>query len=340
MKRAATSPPARIILALVTVVCLTAFASGQERAFTTIDVGCDANTPAEFCPAGISPGGTAPQTKPFGISPRGQIVGLYVGSDNVTRGFLLDRSDYTAIFHPGSIRTNALGINASGQIVGRYDDINSHQVTIAHGYLYSDGVFQTIDEPDAAGFTVVTDINPSGDMVGRYQSANGTFHGFSLVGGAYGVFTTVDHLDADGNPDMGPMGIQGMAINAEGIIAGFYQDRNLVFHAFLLDHGVFTTIDPPNAIKTGGSGGVLHLDPAGEVVASYITAADKPLPCGCQGHGFTYRRGTFTTFDYPGAVADGTINTGINPQGDIVGIYVDRSNVLHGFLAPKGTEKD
>jgi hypothetical protein len=41
------------------------------------------------------------------------------------------------------------------------------------------------------------------------------------------------------------MGIQGMAMNAGGVIAGFYQDRNKIFHAIMHDQGVYTTIDPP-----------------------------------------------------------------------------------------------
>jgi hypothetical protein len=44
---------------------------------------------------------------------------------------------------------------------------------------------------------------------------------------------------------------------------------------------------------------------------------------------------TYVTLDPPGSVA--TIAKAINPRGDIVGVYLDSSNVEHGFLrAPDG----
>jgi probable HAF family extracellular repeat protein len=283
---------------------------------------------SEGPPVTIDPPGSV-DTRPFGINASGEIVGLYTTDDGKTHGFLLSDDVYTTIDVPGAARTNALAINDSGQIVGRYD-IGA----VAHGYLLSDGIFTTIDFPGADGFTVVTDIDPAGRMVGRYRSPDKTFHGFTL---SDGIFTTIDHLDEDGNPDMGPQGIQGMAINPSGTIAGYYQDLSGKFHAFLLDDGVYTTIDPPNAKATGGMGGVLKISPNRTVVGSYTRLDDVPLPCGCAGHGFVYRKGAFTPFDMPGAQA--TSNTGVNARGDIVGVYTDQSNRRHGFLAPKAAKQ-
>ena len=134
----------------------------------------------------------------------------------------------------------------------------------------------------------------------------------------------------------GAISIQGIAINAEGNIAGYYVDMTGRFHVFLLDHGSFTSIDPPGSVKTGESGGILKINPAGDVVGIYTTASDVPPPCGCSGHGFIFRNGTFMSFDFPNAAA--TNNTGINPQGDIVGNYIDHAGRRHGFLAPAGAE--
>jgi len=287
-----------------------AFARNSERPLVTID-----------------PDGSV-DTRPFGINSSGEVVGLYTTADGKTHGFLLSEGGYTTIDFAGALRTNALAINDDGQLVGRYDI-----GTVAHGYLLSDGVFTTIDYPGAAGFTVLTDIDPEGRMAGRYRSSDGKFHGFTLTDG---VFTTVDHLDENGLPDMGPQGVQGMAINPSGTVAGYYQDLTNKFHAFLLNGGVYTTIDPPDAKATGGMGGVLKISPNGTVVGSYTRTDDVPLPCGCAGHGFVYRRGAFTPFDFPGAQA--TTNTGVNPRGDIVGIYTDQSNRRHGFLAPRAAK--
>lgn len=275
----------------------------------------------------IDPSGSV-DTRPFGINSSGEVVGLYITADGKTHGFLLSEGVYTTLDFPGALRTNALAINDSGQIVGRYDI-----GTVSHGYLLSDGVFTTIDHPDAAGFTVLTDIDPAGRMVGRYRGPDGKFHGFTLING---TFTTVDHLDENGNPDMGPQGIQGMAINPSGTIAGYYQDMSGKFHAFLLDDGGYTTIDPPNAKSTGGNGGVLKISPNGTVVGSYTRFDDVPTACGCASHGFIYRKGAFTTFDYPEAQA--TTHTGVNARGDVVGVYTDQSGRRHGFLAPRAAK--
>jgi hypothetical protein len=55
-------------------------------------------------------------------------------------------------------------------------------------------------------------------------------------------------------------------------------------------------------------------------------------------HGFIYRNGTFTSFDFPSAQA--TTKCGVNPQGDIVGTYTNESNRGHGFLATRGAEEN
>jgi hypothetical protein len=54
---------------------------------------------------------------------------------------------FTTIDVPNASRTQALGINDFGQIVGFYGDLSGH-----HGYLYAAGVFTPIDVPfsDAA----------------------------------------------------------------------------------------------------------------------------------------------------------------------------------------------
>ena len=81
---------------------------------------------------------------------------------------------YTTIDDPLATNgTRAFGINASGQIVGTYQDN-----TGLHGFLLSGGTYTTIDVPSAAtGETFVTGINATGQIVGTYADATG-LHGF------------------------------------------------------------------------------------------------------------------------------------------------------------------
>lgn len=278
-------------------------------------------------------------TRAFGISDDGDIVGLYVTPDNRTHGFLLTRGVYSTIDIPGALRTNALGItilrrtghdlddeertaHALGShdvrrglaVVGRYDTPD----LIAHGYLLRNGVLTTIDVPGTT-FTVATGINPSGHIVGRYLGSDGFFHGFTLIDGR---FTTIDHPDG--------LSIHAMAINARGEIAGYFEDKARVFHGFQLSQGRFTTIDPPGSLMTGGPGGIVGIN-SREFVGSY-RLRPATLPCGCDGVGaFAFKHGSYTLFDFPDAIS--TSYTGINGRGDVVGIYQDSAGRRHGFVA-------
>jgi len=288
-------------------------------------------------------------TRPFGISSTGDIVGLYFTADQRGHGFLLTRGIYTSIDVPGAIRTNAVGITVlsprrprrddgenetsvcdgraaerdAGQhehgpcedlaIVGRYDTPDGH----AHGYVLSGGALTTFDFPGAT-FTVATGINPSGHIVGRYRSPDGVFHGYSLIDGS---FTTIDYP--------GAVSIQGITINPRDDIAGYYVDDAGVFHGFLLSEGSFTTFDPPGSVNTGGPASALGINSDGEIVGCYTTADGRT-------HGFVLRNGKYTSFDIAGVRL--TCNNGVNQQGDIVGLFEDVTGRRHGFLAPQGTE--
>jgi uncharacterized membrane protein len=57
-----------------------------------------------------------------GINPRGQVVGYSWQSGIGYRGFIRDGGAFTTVHHPNANHTLALGINAGGDVVGRYHD--------------------------------------------------------------------------------------------------------------------------------------------------------------------------------------------------------------------------
>ena len=90
--------------------------------------------------------------------------------------------------------------------------------------------------------------------------------------------------------------------------------------------GVFTTLDPPGAVRTQAE----FLNAQGQVVGVYRDANQTR-------HGFIWSKGVFTTFDVPGAAAPlGTVGLGINDHGEVVGDYVDGDGKRHGFVRSKG----
>jgi hypothetical protein len=79
---------------------------------------------------------------------------------------------------------------------------------------------------------------------------------------------------------------------------------------FLLSHGVYTSIDYPDAASTGGSAIATGINPRGDIVGQYMDSSGVT-------HGFVLDARGYRTVDISGYAA--TVLTGINPRGDIVG---------------------
>lgn len=95
---------------------------------------------------------------------------------------------------------------------------------------------------------------------------------------------------------------------------------------FLLKNNKFTSLGYPGALYTQPNG----MSESGVVVGAWGTSdlsADE--------HGFKLTGKKFTTIDFPGAT-EGTVASGINKSGDIVGSWGDNTTA-HGFLLSKGT---
>ena len=67
------------------------------------------------------------------------------------------------------------GINNRGQVVGVYMELNDALLnTLA--FVLEDGVFTTIDAPDATVGTLVLDINDGGQLAGVYDRRGPRLH--------------------------------------------------------------------------------------------------------------------------------------------------------------------
>src|SRR5438034_1048014 len=79
---------------------------------------------------------------------------------------------FTTIDVPGGFKTDAVGINNAGQIVGEFRDATG----AGHGFLDTAGTFTTIDVPGAFR-TSASGINDAGQIVG-FESEGVHVHGF------------------------------------------------------------------------------------------------------------------------------------------------------------------
>ena len=167
----------------------------------------------------------------------------------------------------------------------------------------------------------------------------------------WGVLTIPDHLTAQNAgsriisfeaPGSGAGQGQGtgcfgctFSVNQFGVVVGTYLDTNNVYHGFLrsLD-GKFTSFESPGAdTKPNHFNGTFaqSINDIGVIAGFYADATGLT-------HGFVRSaKGTFTTFDVPGAV-NGSTPIYLNDAGAIVGYSLDVNLLFHAFLRhPDGT---
>jgi uncharacterized membrane protein len=234
---------------------------------------------------------------------------------------------FTNIDYPGAVRTAALGINDSGQIVGYYyADLSGP----FHGFLRSGGTYTSIDYPGAAQ-TYAYGINANGQIVGVYfdvvncGNCRGVEHPFLL---SNGIYTALPEA-----PGSMPHTTQALGINSGGQIVGLYVDPCFCrIHGFLLSGGVFTIIDDPGFFSSGAQG----INDSGQIVGY-----GQQVWGGGSAHGYLLSSGVFTTLDdpqvpQPESGVTGTIPNGIGKLGDVVGYYGATSGQLDGFLLSGG----
>lgn len=251
-----------------------------------------------------------------GPNPEGTSVGSYVDSSGVTHGFTLTKNGTLSSFDPpGSVATTPDFIDPQGTIVGGYVD----SAGANHGFILEDGEYTTVNFPGAAG-TVITGINPSGEMSGfscAVPACNTTTHSFLLS--KKGVFTGFD--------PPGAISSSASTVSPSGEVVGNFTDSGGKSHGYVLKHGTYTTIDVPGAAFTFAGGG----NPEGDVVGESINAAGVL-------HAFLLSKGVLTTFEAPGAgtaSGQGSGASGINPGGTIVGFYVTSAVEVFGFVRTK-----
>lgn len=224
---------------------------------------------------------------------------------------------------PNASATTASGINARGDIVGRYVDADG----ASHGFFLHRGVFSAIDFPHAS-FTSARGINARGDIVGRVIDAGGNEHGFLLRDGK---FTKIDFPGASATTARG--------INNAGDITGRHFDAAGNESGFILQNGTFHNVRVPpsvTALHPCSTDVWMAMDNERVLVGDLCTDADGGI------HGYVRTRdGDFQIIDFPRTGAPCSALRWINERGDIVGVYANTlvecfAFQLHGFLLSEG----
>jgi hypothetical protein len=257
--------------------------------------------------------GTGNSTTPHSINSRGEIVGTYVDSGGVTRGFVRfsNGSFSSPIVEPNDTGnfTFSVSINTARLICGYFVGAD----TFYHGFFLSGHTYTQYDMTGALS-TYLLDVNDVGDFVGSFNDTVTTRQGLAVIGGNSTI------ISFSGSPFVDANGING----SDQIVGEYYDPAPAnTFHGYFRDtNGTLTfPIDFPGSISTT----LVGINDGGLMVGRYVDSAGVE-------HGLLFKRpSTFLSFDYPGA--SGTSLNGINDSKFISGRYTDGSGIRHGFLA-------
>jgi probable HAF family extracellular repeat protein len=249
------------------------------------------------------------------ISPRGDVVGSSPAPGITARAFLMRHGEIINTWdHPAAAGgfTNAIGINAAGDIVGRYLD----GARVSHGYLLSNGEFTTIDCPGAT-FTGAAGITPDGDVVGRC-TVGGVSHGFLLKRGQEARYTVTD---------LGTLGENASfayGLSNSGAVSGSAGIANGDQHPFLWRDGKMTDLGTLAGLAGGNGAGQ---NPTGSLRVTIVseTAAADPSGedfCGWGTHhvclAAVWKDGIMTAL--PTLGGNNATAFSMNERGQIVGL--------------------
>ena len=259
------------------------------------------------------PGTGVVTTSPQKINERGDIVGEFIDSNGVVRGFVRfsDGSFSAPIVDPNDTVgfTEGRGINNSGTVDGDYVGADG----FVHSFLLSGGTFTEYDVPGTVQTNLLS-INDNGDLTGAFDpDGSGIFQAFIDHGGtitSYSVPGAAGTLAYEMNNNKKLT--VGYYIDASGILHGQYRDANGALNF---------PIDPTGSVATV----LFGVNNRNWVAGRYADSAGVT-------HGLLFvPPDSFTTFDYPGSAF--TSLNGISSQGNICGRFVDASGIAHGFIA-------
>src|SRR5881398_1285979 len=257
--------------------------------------------------------GTGNLTLPQKINERGDVVGEFIDSTGVTRGFVRfsDGSFSDPIVEPNDTVgfTEGRGVNNSRTVAGDYATSDG----TLHSFFLSGGTFTEYDVPSSVQTNLLS-INDAGDFTGGFDpDGSGVFQAFVSVGGTLTSFSVPDAASTFAYEINNSKHLTvGYFIDGSGILHGYFRDANGALHF---------PIDPSGSVGTV----LFGLNDRNWVVGRYADASGAT-------HGlFFVPPNQFSTFDYPGSTF--TSLNGINDRGFICGRYVDASGIAHGILA-------
>lgn len=260
----------------------------------------------------------------LGINDLGVIVGYFgsgqAGHPNI--GYQIDPpyTSYVPNMQPGSVQTQATGINNLGATTGFWSDTNTGtdanfaflRLRNVQNYSYISAINPLT--ASAPRVSQALGINNNLTVVGFYNDAANASHGY-----AYNVITAA----------YTPFNISGASssavtgINDDNTICGFFTDaKTNVTVGYVMNALGLTRVAQPQVTTTQ----LLGINNEGVAVGFYVDSHNIS-------HGVYYTPNStaLVVVNAPQGVG-GTVLNGLNNRGQIVGFYTDAANNTHGLL--------
>jgi len=261
----------------------------------------------------------------LGINDHGTIVGYFgstaVGHPNIGYEISPPYTKFVSNNQPGSVQTQATGINNAGYTAGFWSDTNLGggdanfaflRAPIGHNFTY----VSTID-PDTGSVPRISQalgINNSNVVAGFFADANGATHGFTYTL-ATGAYTTFNANNAS---------VAFTGINDSGTTCGTVTTAQQITYGFTRNAsgGVFGSFRVPGSKNTQ----LLGINNEGVTVGFYTDGNNLM-------HGLYYvpATGNWLRVDDPDGV-QGTVINGLNNKNELVGFYTDAAGNVHGMV--------
>jgi probable HAF family extracellular repeat protein len=180
--------------------------------------------------------------------------------------------------------------------------------------------FDVPGTPAGVGNLSVENINDKGVIAGYLDSSPE----IGFIREKNGNITDLADPLSDGSFQL----TQANGINSKGVVVGYYYDTtNSVYSGFFYQNGEFTTYNFPD-LPQGSDTAIDGINESGAFVGFYeVPPAYALVP-------FVNTGGKIDT-DFKIKDSTATQPVAINKSGDIVGLFVDKSKVDHGFLREK-----
>jgi hypothetical protein len=268
----------------------------------------------------------------LGINDNGIIVGYFgsgmqVGHPNIGYEIAPPYTKFTPNMQPGSVQTQATGINNAGLTTGFWSDTNLGSGDANFGFLRipegKNFAYLSVVNPLSAAtprLDQALGINNSNVVAGFYADAKGNATGFTYALSTF-AYTKIKISGATSTTVTG--------INDSGVTSGFYTTPKQTTVGFVRNASgtVVTSFTVPGTTTTE----LLGVNNAGVAVGTFVDG-------NMISHGLYYvpSTGAWTQIDDPhglgGSAGSGTVINGINNKNQLVGFYTDPAGNTHGLL--------